>query len=137
MFEHQDRLAGLSQPIPMSRKLEVIHRAIRERVEFVERIAVALYDRKTDLLETFVCTGPRAVLDHYQAALSDSPSLLEVYRRGRPRVVNDLSVFASSGREHARRIGAAGFASSYTLPLVTNGRFLGFVFFNSRHRAKK
>ena len=43
-----------------------------------------------------------------------------------------MLTFETAESEHARRLGRAGFAASYTMPLFSNGAFLGFVFFNSR-----
>jgi HD-GYP domain-containing protein (c-di-GMP phosphodiesterase class II) len=71
-------------------------------------------------------------LTHYSAKLSESFSLSEIIEKGQPRVVNDLSLFASLPQEHAQRLAGRGYRSSYTMPMYNEGRLFGFLFFNSR-----
>jgi HD-GYP domain-containing protein (c-di-GMP phosphodiesterase class II) len=95
-----------------------------------------LYDAKTDLLKTFLySSSDDRPLVHYQAKLGDTPSLLEIVRLGRPRVVNDLAVFEPGRHEHTQRIRAMGYTSSYTMPMYVRGALFGFLFFNSREEA--
>ncbi len=132
MFGHEDSLSDLGKRARLSEKLDVIHRAVRERFPCVDRIAVALYDPKTDWLKTFLASsGDGRVLSHYEAPLSEAASLRELAARGRPRLVDDLDVFAASSQEHTRRILSHGYGSSYTLPMLVNGAFSGVVFFDS------
>ena len=132
MFEHQDTLNELNNNIPLSEKLTSIHHAIVERYDFIDRVAVAIYDYKTDLLKTYVhSSGGESPLSHYQAPLAQSPSLKEIIQQRKPRVVNDLKIFAHGEQEHTKRIQSQGYASSYTLPMYLNNVFFGFVFFNS------
>jgi len=95
------------------------------------RIAVAVYDGKTDLLRTFIhSSSTETPLNHYVARLSEVPSLLEISRTGQPRVVNDLSLY-NAETTHSRKVIEGGYRSSYTVPLMQNGRLSGFLFFNS------
>ena len=132
MFEHQDILAKLNGQSSLPDKLGYIHDTLIQRFDFIDRIAVVTYDRDTDLLKTFLDSGstPRP-LQHYQARLAESASLKEILEIGRPRIVNDLDIYADSPHEHARRITRYGYHSSYTMPMYLNGHFLGFIFFNS------
>lgn len=132
---HQDILKELNKNITLSEKLESIHKVLKGRFPFIDRIAVAVHDAKTDLLKTFShSSGPKAPLVRYEAKLGDSRSLTEILESGMPRVINDLTVFGPSEREHTRRIAAQGYTSSYTMPMYINGTFFGFVFFNSREK---
>ncbi len=132
MFDHQDTLEPLSKNIPLSEKLRSIHEAIRTKFNCVERIAVAVYDHRSDLLKTYVhSSGAESPLVRYQSPLAKAPSLQEIIRLRKPRVVNDLSIFDSGVKQHTRRIRETGYASSYTLPMFLNDVFFGFVFFNS------
>lgn len=132
MVEHEDVLKELNRSAPIGEKLASVHRALRERYAFIDRVAVALYDPKTDLLKTFVdSTEGGSPLARYEAKLASSESLQAILRNGRPRVVQDLSIFADVPTEHAQRIGARGYRASYTLPMYLDGSFFGFVFFNS------
>lgn len=131
-FDHEDRLNPLDHNIGLTKKLEYIHAALRERFPFIARVAAAIYEPETDLLKTFVhSSGGDAPLAHYQARLSESRSLREILEKGRPRVVNNLGIFAASDKEHAKRIAGQGYQASYTMPMYSTGHFLGFVFFNS------
>ncbi|MDX1252643.1 MAG: HD domain-containing protein [Gammaproteobacteria bacterium] len=131
-FDHEDKFTALDQNIALTKKLEFVHEAIRERFAFVDRIAVALYDPKTDLLKTFLhSSGGDRPLSHYQARLSETESLGEILERGRPRVVNDLRWFGLGDQEHTQRIARQGYRASYTMPMYSRGQFFGFLFFNS------
>ena len=118
--------------MPLEAKLAAIHRALRAELDFIDRIAVAAYDPASDLLKTFLAS-PREgnALVRYEARLADSPSLAEMARNHRPRVVNDLDVFGAR-RHHSRVIAADGHRSSYTTPILAEGTFWGLVFFDSR-----
>jgi HD-GYP domain-containing protein (c-di-GMP phosphodiesterase class II) len=132
MFEHEDILSELNRNIPLGGKLHYVHGVIRERFPFISRVAVALYDPKTDLLKTFVDSGEDRPLDHYQSRLADAGALCQILEQGRPRVVNDLDIFAGGNQEHTQRIREHDYRSSYTMPMYLNGTFFGFLFFNSR-----
>lgn len=135
LYFHRDNLGKLNDDQPLSEKLRFVHDTINHRYPFVERLAVAIYDPKTDLLKTFIHSSGGAVpLTHYQARLSEATSLCEILERGRPRVVNDLSIFKCSEHEHSKRIIAEGYAASYTLPMYHNGYLFGFVFFNASEK---
>lgn len=113
----------------------LIHELLRSRFDFIDRVSVAIYDSKTDLLETFVQSSDGDnPLVLYSAKLSDSASMQEILKLGRPRVVNDLDIFSSAEAEHAKRIAARQYKSSYTMPMFLNGDFFGFLFFNSHRR---
>lgn len=139
MYEHQDTFAGLDDRKTLSGRLGLIHSVVRQRYPFIHRIAVALYEAKTDTLKTFVASNEdRNPLERYQAKLAEAHSLQDILRVGRPRIINDLSLFAApqgdAPHEHTRRIRSGGFLASYTLPMYSEGSFSGFVFFNSRDR---
>lgn len=129
---YQDRLSGLNKNISLTDKIRFIHSVVRDCMGCVDRIAVVLYDPKTDLLKTFLHSSDE---DHplvqYQAKLAEAGSLLTIFRSGGTRVVNDLDIFELGQHLHTRRIAEQGFGSSYTLPMYHNGAFLGFIFFNA------
>jgi HD-GYP domain-containing protein (c-di-GMP phosphodiesterase class II) len=43
-----------------------------------------------------------------------------------------MLTFETAESEHSKRLGRAGYAASYTMPMFSNGTFVGFVFFNAR-----
>jgi HD-GYP domain-containing protein (c-di-GMP phosphodiesterase class II) len=133
MFDHEDRLGSLDQDVNLALKVRTIHAALQDRFSFIQRVAAAVYDPATDVLQTFLHTGEGdSPLTHYTTRLADAPSLREIIEKGRPRVVNDLALFSAGRHEHTRRIAANDYRSSYTMPMYHQGRLFGFLFFNSR-----
>lgn len=49
----------------------------------------------------------------------------------RPRLVQDLAIFAHGTHEHTKRLATKDYKASYTMPLYQSGTFIGFLFFNS------
>lgn len=131
LFSHEDPLSLLNTSAPLERKLSAIHEDLVQLVEAVDRIAIATYDRATDMLTTLVSSGPHSALVYYDAKLAESPSLAQIVAVGRPRVVNDLDVFRADPAMHTKLIRDIGFRSSYTMPMYQNDVFWGFIFFNS------
>jgi HD-GYP domain-containing protein (c-di-GMP phosphodiesterase class II) len=130
---HADALHALNADGPLRARIREIHWAVRSFLPFVARVAVALYDPKTTYLKTFVHSSDGDdPLPHYQAPLGEVPSLKRLLDEKRPRVIQSMLTFETPESEHARRLGRAGYAASYTMPIFSNGTFLGFVFFNSR-----
>ena len=135
MFEHQDVLSALNGKLPLPEKIEYVHNLLKGRFDFIDRISVAIYDPKTDLLKTYLhSSNDGNPLALYSAKLADSESMQEILKVGRPRVVNDLDIFSNVPAEHARRIASLQYKSSYTMPMFLNGEFFGFLFFNSHRK---
>jgi HD-GYP domain-containing protein (c-di-GMP phosphodiesterase class II) len=133
LYEHADPLDTLNRSVPLDQKLASIHEALYAHIEFVDRIAVVAYDPATDLLKTFLASSPgRNQLVRYEARLAESPSLQEILRAGRPRVVNDLALFRQGRHLHTKIIAEEGYRWSYTVPMYLDGSFWGFIFFNAR-----
>lgn len=129
---HPDLLNELNKRITVSAKIDFIYRVVRQRCSFIHRIGVAVYDAKTDSLKTFAhSTDGENPLPFYQSKLRESKSLYRIHLDRKPRVIDDLAVLNSSRQEHAIRINARGFRSSYTVPMYQNEQLTGFVFFNS------
>lgn len=134
-YRHQDQLWALSRNLPLSEKLRHIHDVVKTSLPHIDRIAFALYDPDTDLLKTFLhSSGREQPLWNYQFKLSDADSLADIVKRGKPRVINDMQVFADGSHEHTKRIATAQYLGSYTLPVYVNETFFGFIFFNSTER---
>ncbi len=133
LYGHADPLDQLNRSVALEQKLAAIHEALYAHIEFVDRISVVAYDPATDLLKTFLASAPgRNHLVRYEARLAESPSLAEILRAGRPRVVDDLALFRRGRHLHTRVIAEEGYRWSYTVPMYLDGSFWGFIFFNSR-----
>jgi HD-GYP domain-containing protein (c-di-GMP phosphodiesterase class II) len=127
--------SALGDAAPLSKKLGYLLQSLRARGTAVDRLAVVIYDHPSDTLKTFLSVGDDPpTLSNYQARLADVPSLQELVARRQVRVIGDLQVLAGSPAEHSRRLLAAGFHSSCTLPMVHDDEFFGFIFCNSRER---
>jgi len=132
MTDHYDALEKLNKDLPLRDKLISTHATLNESFPFIVRIAIAIYDPQTSLLKTYVhSSGDDNPLEHYQSLLDDAPSLKKILSQSMPRVINNLLTFENGTNEHTRRIGRQGYAASYTLPMYSNGVFIGFIFFNS------
>jgi HD-GYP domain-containing protein (c-di-GMP phosphodiesterase class II) len=132
MKSHQVLVTALNHRAPFSEKLRDLHHGLKQRFPAVDRVAVALYDAKTDMLETFAhSSGGASPLSAYQARLSDVRSLHWLARTRTSRVLNDLGELGSGGAEHTRRILGEGYLSSYTTPMFQEGELIGFLFFDS------
>lgn len=127
-------------PLPLSgrhaaslgERIGALHAHLRRTVPQVDRMACALYDPGMDLLKTFVnSTVSGEPLKAYQYRLSDSPSLVAIRDSGQPRVIDDISTALTSETEHTRWVKSMGYKSSYTVPILYQGIFEGFLFFDS------
>lgn len=136
IYSHVDRLSELNGAGSLNQKLGLLHHAIRKEFGFIERVAVALYEKKSNLLKTFLASMDKEnPLIRYDASFDDAPGLREVLKMRRPRVVNDLALFDKGDHTHTKRIREQGFAASYTFPFYNREIFTGFIFFNaSRQR---
>jgi HD-GYP domain-containing protein (c-di-GMP phosphodiesterase class II) len=133
LYAHADALDALNRSVSLEQKLAAIHEALYAQIECVDRISVVAYDPASDLLKTFLASAPgRNHLVRYEARLADSPSLAEILRAGRPRMVDDLELFRQGRHLHTRVIAEEGYRWSYTVPMYFDGGFWGFIFFNSR-----
>lgn len=132
MLKHQDSLLELNQNLPLNKKLKVIHSVLKKRFDFVDRISVALYDRNSKILKTFLASSGRDYpLEFYDTELEKAPSLMEIAKTKTPRVINDLSIFQQGEHEHTKRILDQGYRASYTTAMFFGDELGGFIFFNS------
>lgn len=133
LFSHQDALAQLHENRPLSEKLSFLHQLMREDFPFIDRLAIALLDEKTGVLKTYTHSSSdgESPITAYEAPLDAAPSLQEIIRRRRPRLVQDLAIFDSGKHKHTKLISAKGYKASYTMPLYQSNTFIGFLFFNS------
>ena len=132
MFSHTDLLSEINENVSLDKKLKVIHRVLKSSFPFVDRICVALYDAKSNVVRTLLASSGRDYpLEFYEATLEEVNSLQAIMKTRRPRVVNNLAIFSQGEKEHIRSILEQGYRSSYTVPMFFNGSISGFIFFNS------
>lgn len=113
--------------------LSYLHDHLRVVAPSVDRVAVALHDEEDDTLVTFInSTLEGYAIRDYQYVLSASASLSELARSGATRVIEDIPEVLPTDTAHSRYVRDEGYLCSFTVPVHAQGRFLGFVFFDSR-----
>lgn len=113
-------------------RLRQLHDQLLEVVPVVDRIGCALYDRRDDLLRTFVnSTRSGTPIAAYEWRLAHTPSLQELARHHGSRVIDDIPAVISGDTPHSRWLLEQGYRSSFTVPLLHRDRFIGFLFFDS------
>ncbi|CAL94817.1 HD-GYP domain-containing protein [Azoarcus olearius] len=118
----------------LSSRLQDLHGIIATRHPEINRIALATYDEDTDLLKTFINStyGDATPFGRYEARLSEVPSLQRLALSGEKRILQNLpEALASRDATHSRWLTAAGFHSSYTVPIYHGERFVAFLFFDA------
>ncbi|MCK4710241.1 MAG: HD domain-containing protein, partial [Gammaproteobacteria bacterium] len=106
---------------------------IKSRFRFLARISVCLYNAETDIVKTYLSSSGNDNLGNYSRKLAETPSLLNIAVTGSPLVLNDIEKETGSiGR--LKKVLQGGYKSSYTIPMINNGEFIGFIFFNSDSR---
>ena len=116
----------------LNRRLGSVHRQVREYFPFIVRVSVSLYDPKTDDIKTFLYSpASGSPLRHYRTKLASAGWLNNLRLSRRARVIEELDPAILGDQPHSRRISAAEYRASYTVPVFDETKFLGFVFFNA------
>lgn len=116
----------------LSQRLANLHELIRGRYHFIDRIAIAIYDPQTDLLKTFVSSTPHGIpLQHYEARISDIPSLQALIHDRKSRIVHDIDNSFHAKTTHTNWLHQQRYLSSYTIPIFQGNTFVAFLFFDS------
>lgn len=138
MQSAQDRHADTLPQSPedaLGERIFTIHAQLSGFCPAIRRIAVAVYDPSTDVLRTFLrSTSGRDPLRSYERLLSEVPSLKSIADARQPRIIDDLTALTTSPSEHTVSLLAAGYRSSFTVPLASGSQFLGFLFFDADQR---
>lgn len=114
-------------------RMQSVHATLRQRFDKLSRVAIAIYDQQTDQLKTFAhSTEGSSPLVQYEVKLSEVPSLRYLAEHHQSRVLDNLDALRGSPSEHSRKILAAGYESSYTEPLLFNGKLFGFLFCDAK-----
>lgn len=126
-------LNTLDQFPSLSGKIKHLHQVVNLSYPFIHRISVAIYDKESDSLKTYVDSADDdSPLVNYQAKLKESSSLQRIAANREPRIINNLLLLKGSHSRHTQQILSNGYQSSYTVPLHHGNQLVGFLFFNSR-----
>lgn len=117
----------------LTQRLEGIHALIRSRFDFVDRVAVALYEPATDLLKTFVSSNTdETALQRYAVTLSSVPSLQTLAASHQSRMVGDLVESFDARTQHTSWLVGQGYRASYTTPVFQGQELAAFLFYDSK-----
>ena len=120
------------ETVQLADRIIQMHEAMRGIWPELSRLAVALYDKDTQTLQTFLNSTDRdGSLRNYSAKLADVPSLKELADSRKPRILQDLTQLATSHSYHSRWLLESDFRSSYTVPMFGGDHLVGFLFFDS------
>lgn len=135
MEHYVDKLEKIYHQKLFTDKVKIVYEEINSKFPSIERISLALYDKEYDTLKTYTHhSKAKNPLSNYQSKLSDSESLGEIVKSGKPRIVNDLSIYDLVQKHHAIEIKKQDYKSSYTYPICNKGNFYGFIFVNSTQK---
>ncbi|CAM2765040.1 HD-GYP domain-containing protein [Vibrio diazotrophicus] len=113
-------------------RLKDLHDRILERSPGVCRIACALYDPQTDLLKTFInSTNSGHAISRYEFPLSKSYQLQKLRESGSCRVIDKIEEEIGTGTAHSDWLLEQKYRSSFTIPMMTDNHFIGFIFIDS------
>lgn len=99
----------------------------------IHRVAIALYDSERDVLKTYACDEDLpSGLKNYEAQFNECESLIHLAHNARNRILNGIPSINSNNKQHTTLVRNAGYQSSLTIPLLMEGKLLGFFFANSR-----
>ena len=119
--------------VSLSTSLQTIHDAISLRYNYIDRGAIALYDPLTDLLKTFNSSNKdNQKLAHYEAHLSDVPSLLMLANSHQSRIITDIPSTLNASTTHTKWLKEHEYRSSLTVPIYRANKLTAFLFFDSK-----
>jgi len=117
-------------------RLRQLHSQLLEVVPAVDRIGCALYDPRDDLLRTFVNSTRSGIpIEAHEWRLAETAALSRLASQGGTRVIDDIPAVISGDTPHSRWLLEQGYRSSFTVPLLHRGSFIGFLFFDSLQAA--
>lgn len=117
----------------LSEQLKAVHNAIADGYPYVDRIALASYDSVTGILKTFISSNTDGIsLQHYEARLSDVPSLLELVQYRQSRVIDNIEEAFQSDNPHSRWLKRRDYRSSFTIPIFMGQSLVAMLFFDSK-----
>ncbi|MDF2182614.1 HD domain-containing phosphohydrolase [Neptuniibacter sp. CAU 1671] len=120
----------------LTERLAVLHQRILDSVPAVDRIALTLFDEQEDMLKTFInSTLEGHAIKGYESRLSLSPCLKRLAETAEIRVLHHLDECLTPDKTHSAWVLSQGYRSSLTVPQFHNGKFIGFLFFNSKQPA--
>lgn len=125
---------GKSQPLMV--RLESMYRTLREFHSGIHRFALTMYNPDDDSLSSFLYESDNASpLVGYSANLQGVPSLLQLAQKPAVRIINDMrELQADNTSAHTKALLSHGYRASFTMPVMSENRLLGFLFLNSEQK---
>ena len=120
----------------LSDQLAAVHAAIVGHFPSVDRLALATYEAPNDTLKTFVSSNLDAVrLEHYEARMSEVPTLKALADTRQSRVVDDIALEFEAPTTHTEWLKCRDYRSSLTVPIFRRDKLVAFLFFDSKRVA--
>ena len=117
-------------------RMQLLHDQLLELVPCIDRIACVLYDKRDDLLRTFInSTRKGEAIKGYEFRLAESPSLSRIASTGTNRVIDEIAEAVQPDSLHSEWLLRQGYRSSLTVPLYDKGAFIGFLFYDASQPA--
>lgn len=131
-----DPYASLGQSQPLMVRLENMYRILREFHSGIHRFALTMYNPDDDSLSSFLYESDSASpLVGYSTHLSDVPSLLQLAQQPAIRIINDMhELMDDHPSVHTKALLSHGYRASFTMPVMSENRLLGFLFLNSEQK---
>lgn len=124
----------LSKRIAIADKVKLIRHHLNLKYKNVDRISIVIYHEERNTLQTYVLDEKQSSeFSNYEVDYAQCQSLLAVAESKTARIINDMSIFTGN-KIHTKKIGMAGYQSSFTMPLFYDDKLLGFFFVNSQEK---
>ena len=124
---------AITVPSSLQEHLRTVHGVVSSRYPRIDRVALATYDPRDDMLRTFASSNNDGVpLDHYEALLGDVPSLAVLATTRQSRAIDDLLLDLPHSSKHTDWLKARNYRSSLTIPIFNGDALSAFLFFDSK-----
>lgn len=124
---------GATRQETLAERFRALHRQVQAVVPAADRLDCVLYDAPQDRLRSYVLTAqPGLSAAPFEGRLGDSPALAQAARDRQRVSVPDLrTAGAAAGDRRVAWLAAQGYRASHAVPVLHQGRFIGFVCFES------
>ena len=108
----------------LNEKLKLLHALMRKKAPMLACIAAAYFESSTGILKTMVCSSVSGrSLETFQGNISNFPSLYELLLNRTVGLVENTELFQKNEPNVS--------GNNYSLPIIHNDYFFGFIFFGS------
>ena len=126
----QNSAAAVDQ---LAQHLRAVHQAILTHYPAINRVALATYYAPADSLKALVSSNDDGSnMGHYEAQLTDIPSLQVMATSRQHRVIHDIDLDSTVPSADTEWLKRHAFRSSLTVPIFRGDALCAFLFFDAR-----